>query len=298
MIDYRAVRAVAEVAQSGSFERAATVLGVTPSAVSQRIKHLEERLGTVLIERGTPCVATEKGAALCRHMDRVGMLESDLMEALPELAAEAGAAQRVTLSVAVNADSLGTWFLDAIAAFTRDTDLLVNVAIDDEEHTAEWLRRGRVFAAVTALEKPVQGCRVMPLGSLRYHATASPDFVARHFPEGVSAEALARAPGLTFNQKDRLQQAWLRQTFGSDIAYPTHWLPSTQSFVDACLVGVGWGLNPAQLVRDHLQAGRLVELMPGATLDRPLYWQLSRLASGSLEGLTRSVVTTARRALT
>jgi len=298
MIDYRAARAVAEVAQSGSFERAATVLGVTPSAVSQRIKHLEERLGTVLIERGTPCVATEKGAALCRHMDRVGMLESDLMEALPELAAEAGAAQRVTLSVAVNADSLGTWFLDAIAAFTRDTDLLVNVAIDDEEHTAEWLRRGRVFAAVTALEKPVQGCRVMPLGSLRYHATASPDFVARHFPEGVSAEALARAPGLTFNQKDRLQQAWLRQTFGSDIAYPTHWLPSTQSFVDACLVGVGWGLNPAQLVRDHLQAGRLVELMPGATLDRPLYWQLSRLASGSLEGLTRSVVTTARRALT
>jgi len=298
MIDYRAVRAVAEVAQSGSFERAATVLGVTPSAVSQRIKHLEERLGTVLIERGTPCVATEKGAALCRHMDRVGMLESDLMEALPELATETGAAQRVTLSVAVNADSLGTWFLDAIAAFTRDTDLLVNVAIDDEEHTAEWLRRGRVFAAVTALEKPVQGCRVMPLGSLRYHATASPDFVARHFPEGVSAEALARAPGLTFNQKDRLQQAWLRQTFGSDIAYPTHWLPSTQSFVDACLVGVGWGLNPAQLVRDHLQAGRLVELMPGATLDRPLYWQLSRLASGSLEGLTRSVVTTARRALT
>ena len=211
MIDYPAARAVAMIVQTGSFERAAQALNVTPSAVSQRVKQLEERLGAVLIERGIPCTATEKGAWLCRHMEHVGMLEKDLMEHLPGLVDPAAPMQRVTLNIATNADSLGTWFLGAASAFTRGSDYLLNIAIDDEDHTADWLRRGRVLAAVTSLAKPVQGCHVRPLGRLRYHATASPDYVERHFPAGVTPEAIAYAPALTFNQKDRLQHEWIRQ---------------------------------------------------------------------------------------
>lgn len=297
MLDYPSMRAVALVAQTGSFEKAAQVLCVTPSAVSQRIKQLEERLGVVLIVRGNPCVATEKGEWLCRHMDHVGMLESELFQQLPALA-EAGAAQeRVTLNIATNADSLGTWFLDAVSKFTGASDYLVNIAVDDQDHTVEWLRGGRVLAAVTAHAKPVQGCRVLPLGVLRYHATASPDFMARHFAGGVTPAALARAPGLTFNQKDRLQASWVRKVLGEDIAYPTHWLPSTDGFVKASLSGMGWGLNPVQLVGDHLKTGRLVEVVPGTPLDIPLYWQVNRLAAERLGVLTSHVVETARGVL-
>jgi LysR family transcriptional regulator (chromosome initiation inhibitor) len=269
---------------------------VTPSAVSQRIKHLEERLGAVLIERGTPCTATDKGLALCRHMDRVGMLEKDLMEHLPELSGAEGAGQ-VTLNVATNADSLGTWFLEAIASFTRATDYLVNVAIDDEDHTADWLRRGRVLAAVTSLERPVQGCRVTPLGALRYQATASPDFVARYFPDGFTKEAFQRAPALTFDQKDRLQNVWAREVFGQDMSFPTHWLPSTQSFLEGSLAGMGWALNPVQLARRHLERGDLVELAPGQMLERHLFWQINRLAADQLHELSRLILTVARREL-
>lgn len=297
MIDYAAVRAVAAVVRTGSFERAAASLNVTPSAVSQRVKHLEERLGAVLIERGAPCTATEKGLSLCRHMERVGMLEKDLMEHLPELSGSDGSAQRVTLNVATNADSLGTWFVEAIAAFTRTTDYLLNVAIDDEDHTADWLRRSRVLAAVTSLKRPVQGCRVTPLGSLRYHATASPNFVARHFPKGVTVEAFEQAPALTFNQKDRLQNDWARQAFGRDLSFPTHWLPSTQSFLEGSLAGMGWALNPVQLSRQHLERGDLVELLPGEVLERRLFWQINRHASDQLQELTRSVLSVARREL-
>ena len=297
MLDYPALRALAAVVQTGSFERAAAALNVTPSAISQRIKHLEERLGTVLIARGTPCTATEKGARLCRHMEGVGMLEQDLMAHLPELAQIGAPAQRVTLNIAANADSLGTWFLNAVADFTKKTGYLVNLAIDDEEHTADWLRRGHVFAAVTSLEKPVQGCRVTPLGRIRYRATASPDYMRRHFAAGVTPDAIAHAPALTFNQKDMLQHLWIRQTFGADITFPTHWLPSTHSFVDACLAGMGWALNPVQLVRGHLAAGRLVELVPDATLHRPLFWQLSRLAAERLGDLNQSVLAAAKRNL-
>jgi LysR family transcriptional regulator (chromosome initiation inhibitor) len=297
MLDYNAARAVALVVQTGSFEAAARALNVTPSAVSQRVKQLEERLGAVLIERGAPCVATDRGAWLCRHVEHVGMLEKALVAHLPGLDDPAAPMRRVTLHVATNADSLGTWFLGAAAAFAQATGYLLDIAIDDEEHTADWLRRGRVLAAVTALAKPVTGCQARPLGSLRYLATASPGYMARHFAAGVTPEAIAGAPGLTFDQKDGLQQAWLRETFGRGVAHPTHWLPSTQGFVGACLAGMGWGLNPAPLVREHLAAGRLVELVPGAALERPLFWQVNRLAADRLAELTRNVVAAAKQAL-
>ena len=293
MLDYSALRAVSAVVQTGSFEKAAGLLNVTPSAVSQRVKQLEERLGIVLIARGNPCIATEKGEWLCRHMENVGMLETELFGHLPALADPGEAEPRVTLHIATNADSLGTWFLAAMTSFAGRSPFLLKIAVDDEDHTAEWLRRGQVLAAVTSLEKPVQGCRLLSLGRLRYHATASPDFIARHFPEGVTAEAIAKAPALTFNQKDRLQSRWMRQVFGSDLSPPTHWLPSTPGFVEASLSGMGWGMNPAPIIRDHLDSGRLVELIPQTPLDVPLYWQMNRLVADRLVDLTSEVTTAA-----
>ncbi|MEJ8311081.1 ArgP/LysG family DNA-binding transcriptional regulator [Agrobacterium larrymoorei] len=296
-MDYGALRAVAMVVQTGSFEKAAVALNVTPSAISQRIKQLEERLGAVLILRGSPCTTTEKGAWVCRHMEHVGMLESELFSQLPALLSSNEASSRVTLHIATNADSLGTWFLQAVSAFTHQSGFLLNVAVDDQDHTAEWLQRGRVLAAVTSLEKPIQGCRVTPLGFLRYHATASPEFIDNYFVDGVTEARLSQAPALTFNQKDRLQQQWINQVFGASIVHPTHWLPSTQSFVDAALLGMGWGMNPALLVRDHLADGRLMELVAATPLDIPLFWQVNRLAADRLRSLTEAVVEVARREL-
>lgn len=292
MLDYPAARAVALIVQLGSFEAAARALGISPSAVSQRVRLLEDRLGTVLIRRGTPCTATPPGARLCRHMEQVGLLEAALLHHLPG----PGEADRVVLNVAVNADSLGTWFVPAMARFARDGRHGLALSVDDEGHTAEALRDGRVLAAVTALAQPVQGCQVTALGALRYHATASPDFMARHFPQGVTAPALARAPALVFDRKDRMQQDWALTHLGV-AGFPTHALPSTQAFVEACLAGMGWCLNPARLVAEDLRAGRLVELRPGAVHDVPLFWQVNRMAAGRLRGLTRAVRAAAREAL-
>ncbi|HEX8045063.1 LysR family transcriptional regulator ArgP [Rhizobium sp.] len=297
MLDYSALRAVSAVVETGSFEKAAGLLNVTPSAVSQRVKQLEERLGIVLIVRGNPCTATEKGEWLCRHMENVGMLETELFDHLPSLVDPTESEPRVTLHIATNADSLGTWFLTAMSNFANRSPYLLNIAIDDEDHTAEWLRRGQVVAAVTSLEKPVPGCRRISLGALRYHATASPDFITRHFPQGVTAEAIGNAPALTFNQKDRLQDRWMHQVFGKDLSPPAHWLPSTQGFIEASLSGMAWGMNPTALVREHLASGRLVELIPETPLDVPLYWQMNRLAADRLVDLTREVTTVAKHHL-
>jgi LysR family transcriptional regulator (chromosome initiation inhibitor) len=143
----------------------------------------------------------------------------------------------------------------------------------------------------------VQGCDSTPLGALRYVATASPDFVRRHFPDGLDERAVAHAPCLTFNRKDQLQALWLRRVLGTTTTPPVHWLPSSQAFVDAALAGIGWGMNPEALVAGHLRAGRLVALRPGQPLDVPLFWQRSRIASTVLADLTRAVLEAGRSML-
>ncbi|AWK85554.1 LysR family transcriptional regulator ArgP [Azospirillum thermophilum] len=291
MLDYALLAALAAVLRTGSFDRAAQQLHVTPSAVSQRVKLLEERLGTVLVVRGQPCTATPAGLRLCQHVEQVSLLESELRDSLPALAPAAAPA---TLRIAVNADSLATWFVGAMAAAPG---CLFDLVIDDQDHSAEWLRKGEVLAAVTASAAPVGGCSSHALGSLRYIATASPDYLRRHFPGGVTAQALAAAPCLTFNRKDRLQANWLQAVLGTVPSPPTHWMPSTHAFVDAALAGLGWGMNPEHLVAGHLRAGRLVELMPGRPFDVPLHWQQSRIASATLAALTRAVLQAGRAAL-
>ncbi len=285
--------------REGGFERAAAVLGVTPSAVSQRVRALEERLGAVLVVRGQPPVPTEAGAKLCAHAERVRLLEGELAAVLP-VAATGGAhaLDRVTLRVAVNADSLGTWFLPAAAQFAERTGALLELVLEDEGHTADRLRSGEVLAAVTTDPTPIQGCRTVPLGAMRYAAVASSGYLRRHAPTGMDAAALARAPMLRFDRRDGLQARWARDALGTSLLdAPVHWVPSTQGFVDGALAGLGWGLNPLVLVEAHLTAGPLVELVPGQRLDVPLHWQHARLGARLLDGLTTTVLEAAHASL-
>lgn len=293
MLDLSLLATVAAVVREGSFERAARVLHVTPSAVSQRVRLIEERIGTVLVVRGQPCTATEAGTRLCRHVERVALLEDGLRRELPGLLPHADPPLRATLRVAVNADSLASWFVRAMAAFSAEADVLLDVSVDDQDQTSEWLRRGHVVAAVTSQARPVQGCRARRLGTLSYVATASPRFAATWFAEGVNAESMARAPSLVFDRNDRLQDRWVRRLLRRDIALPAHRLPSPAAFIDATVEGVGWGMNPRPLVEQHLAAGRLVELVPQRPLDVPLYWQWATLDIPLLERLTRHVVAAA-----
>lgn len=283
MLDPSQLAALAAVHRRGSFDLAAAELHVTPSAISQRIKALEESAGTLLIRRGQPCIATAAGLRLIRHHDEIALLERNLAEDLPRLTP--GPA---TLRLAVNADSLATWVIPALAA---TEGLLFDLVIDDQEFSQDWLRRGEVVAAITAHPGPLQGCDTIPLGALRYLATASPAYRANWFADGVTARSLNRAPCLTFSDKDGLQGRWAARQFPGAMgkALPTHRMASSQAFVDACLAGLGWGMNPEPLVRDHINAGRLVELSPDSPLDTPLHWQFTRLSAKALAPLTDAI---------
>ena len=289
MLDPAQLATLAEIHRRGGFEAAAARLGVTPSAVSQRLKALEDRMGCLLIRRASPCSATPEGLRLIRHHDEVAALEAGLAQDL-----HLPGAGPVTLRLAVNADSLASWVIPALAAVE---DRLFDLVIDDQAFSQDWLRRGEVSAAVTSHPGPLQGCDTEPLGVLRYRATASPGFVARWLADGVDRDTMARAPGLTFSDKDGLQADWLAARLGPGVVYPTHRIASSQGFVDAALAGLGWGMNPEIMVAGHLAAGRLVELVADTPLDVMLHWQHTRHAARALDPVTRAMRAAARAAL-
>lgn len=296
MLDYASLSALAAIVREGSFERAATALGVTPSAISQRLKLLEERLGTVLVVREQPCRATAVGARLCAHVEQVRLMESEMVGELPSILGQQ-AEERPTIRIAVNSDSLNTWFPAALTSFSEKTGALFDLVLEDEGHTAERLRSGEVLAAVTADPTPVQGCRTVALGALRYLAVASPAYVARHFPRGVDEASLQAAPVLRYDRMDHLQARWARDHCGVNLASPRHWVPSTQAFIDLTLAGFAWGMNPEMLAAPYVKSGRLVELLPGKVTEVRLYWQASRVGARLLEALTGDVQRAARKVL-
>lgn len=291
-IDHAQLRALAAVVREGSFERAAAVLHVTPSAISQRVKALEERAGTLLIQRTSPAMPTADGQVLVHLAEQTALLEHD---ALDRLGLAQDGTSPTSVSVAVNHDSLETWFVQAACNFSKRTGATLDMRSEDQDHTAALLRDGTVLGAVTTLAEAVQGCRLHTLGSMRYAATCSPSFHEQHFARGVTAGAMAAAPVLVFNRKDALQARFASRITGpAPWQPPIWWLPSSRAFVQATLMGLGWTMNPLPLVQDALASGDLVLLKARAWEDVPLYWQHWRVESSVMSALTESVLGAAK----
>lgn len=305
-LDAQQLRALAAIAAAGSLDGAATALTLTPSAVSQRLRALERAAGQVLVVRSRPIALTAAGEVLLRLATQVALLEE---EAVRELAGERSgeAAARTPLAVAVNADSLATWFLPAVAPIADGLELRVHR--EDEGRTAELLRRGVVMAAVTGDDEPVAGCDTTALGSMRYVPVAAPEFAARWFPRAARsgragdgrgrrsrADAFRDAPVVSFDADDRLQERFLRMQTGDDPSPPVHLVPASADYLRAIELGFGWGLAPELQLAARGRADGLVTIAE-ERLDVPLRWQRWSLRTASLTALTDAVVTAARAAL-
>lgn len=276
----------------GTLDAAARALAITPSAVSQRIKSMEQQVGRVLLQRTTPVRPTADGAVVLRHARQVRLLDEETSRALG-----GGSSVVPSIPLAVNADSLGTWFLDALALVRADTEVVFDLHREDQDRTAELLRAGTVMGAVTAEADPVQGCSSVPLGIDRYRAVASPAFVARYLGDtGTERRMLRRldeVPLVDYDRDDDLQQGYLRQVLGHAPGGPRHFVPTSADFARAVTLGFGWGLLPEAQCLEAIDRGDLVELAPGRHADVALWWQRWNLASPLLERVTDAVRATA-----
>ncbi len=275
---------VLTIAEEGSFEAAARRLHVTPSAVSQRVRALEQSAGQVVLRRTAPVEVTEAGAPLVRLARQMRLLAAEAGAAL-------GDADVVDLAVAVNADSLATWFRPVLAAVAERAGTAVRLHVEDEAFSHDLLRRGEVLAAVTREPRPVQGCSVEPLGALRYIPAAAPRLLDRHRRgRGVDWSTI---PLVVFNEKDQLQDQVLA---AHRVGRPpvVHRVPSTADFLEAVRSGLGWGLLPEPQFASAAGAGDLARLPGTSALDVALHWQRWRLATPALDDLSDAV----RRAAT
>ncbi len=287
------LRTFAAVVEEGTLEAAARSLYVTPSAISQRLKAMEDAAGQILLQRTSPVRPTTAGEAVLRFARQVRQLEWD---ALHELGGS-GATPIAPIPLVVNADSLSTWFLPALASLPADLGACFELRREDEQHSTRLLRTGAVMAAVTATPEPVQGCSVEALGSLRYRAVASQGYVRRWWPDGPAMVAGSQMPVVDFDRKDDLQAGFFRTLTGADLTAPRHYVPSSGEFAQAIRLGLGWGLLPEQQCLADLRSGDLVELAPGNPVDVSLYWQRWKIDSPVLNQLTGAVRETASRQL-
>jgi LysR family transcriptional regulator (chromosome initiation inhibitor) len=281
MIDYRLLAALSAVIDEGGFERAAQALHLTQSAVSQRVRQLEERLGQVLLIRSQPPEPTPAGRQLLKHYHQVRLLESALPVSLLGESAEGP----LTLALGINADSLATWFWQAGEELLKRRNLLFDLRVDDQDVTQRMLKRGEVVGCVSAATTPLQGCRCAYLGTMRYRLLARPEFVARWFPEGLSSKAVAQAPAAIFGRHDALQFRLLHQALGPKLPLlPAHYVPSPEAFAEAVYRGHAYGAIPDQQSEAWLKKGELVEVIPEQENVR-LYWHCWNIASDLLDDL-------------
>ena len=249
---------------------------------------MEQAAGQVLLQRSAPVRPTGAGEIVLRLARQVRLLDA---EAATELgSADAGPS---TMSLAVNADSLATWFLDALVEVRRATEVVFDLHREDQDRTAALLRDGTVMAAVTAESRPVQGCSAVPLGTDRYLAVASPGFVDRYLDgprsERATIDRLDQVPLVDFDRADGLQQGFLRHMLGHPPRSPRHFVPSSADFARAVELGLGWGLLPESQALEPLRSGRLVHLTPGRHADVTLWWQRWNLRSPLLDRITDAV---------
>jgi LysR family transcriptional regulator (chromosome initiation inhibitor) len=289
-----ALRAAVE---TGTFEAAARQLHVTPSAISQRIKSLESETGRVLLQRSRPVFPTASGEVLLKLARQVEALGRDASATLGRDGLESGSpsvGDRLDpLPIAVNADSLATWLLPALAPLASEIAFELHRA--DESRTTELLRQGAVTAAITGDPRPVQGCSSAPLGAMRYRPMAAPAYAERWFGERVGlAVALARAPVVVFDAADELQHRYLSARGIDPASPPCHYVPSSADFVEAIRLGFGWGLVPELQVGD---SDALVRIDPDRHIDVPLHWQQWQLHTAALARTAAAVEAAAATAL-
>lgn len=302
MLDARQLEALAAVIEHASFGAAAKSLSLTLAAVSLRIKSLEDSLGQRLLVRGKQVRATPAGQALLAHIRQVRLMEADFVDGL--LGSQTGAEGAMhTLSVAANADSLASWLLPGVAAALKKHRLLLDIVVDDQDHTHDALKSGAVSGCVTTLALAMRGCVAEPLGVMRYRCVAAPSLIAqwgerRSRNARSIAHSMLRSPAVIFNRKDALQDAFLAQHLNlRDALYPRHFVPGVDAFERALELGMGWGMVPDLLLEGRDHRPPLEEVLPGRTVDVLLYWQHWAREPIAAQRLTQSIKEAARERL-
>ncbi len=287
MFDYRLVEAFAAVISEKGFEKASEKLGLTQSAVSQRVRQLEDLMGKILIRRSNPPEVTEEGEKLFSHYRQVYFLEKEYMTA--EKRTERG--QYIKFPVGVNADSLGTWFLPSVERFVKDRKISLEIITADQTETDKLLKSGEVLGCVSSSTRSIQGCRREFIGSMRYIAVASPGFREKYFSKDICSDSFYGVPAVFFNRSDNLLGQFMKGRYDADLKkIPVNYIPSYETFIQAIVMELGYGIVPEIQASRYLESGSLVNICPDHSTSIDLYWHCWNIESDIIKEFTAEIL--------
>lgn len=248
------------VAREGSFTRAAAVLGVTQSALSQAISGLETRLEIRLLTRTTRSVSpTAAGERLMQAIGhRFDEIETEL-DALTELRDKPAGTVRITCGDHV----LRTTLLPKLTPLLLDyPDIKVEF---DVSYGFRDIAADRFDAGVRLGEAIDKDMIAIPIGpKLRMAAVASPTYLASH-PRPTNPRDLMNhncinmrrqsSGGLYVWEFERRGQQ-LNVRVDGQLVFNT-----SPTMVDAALAGLGIAFLPEEEFTPHLEEGRLIRVL-------------------------------------
>lgn len=244
------------VHRSGSMAAAARALGVVPSALTYRIRHVEDALDVLLFDRSSrQAKLTEAGKELLREGSRL----------LVELDAMANRVKRVAtgwepqLTLAVDSVISHTTVMELCEAFfALDPPTRIRIREEALSGTLEALTSGQADLAIGVALEPAldKSIHSRPLGALHFIYAVAP-----HHPLALATEPITDAmlmPHRAVAVADSVQRG-RGMTVGLLGGQDIFTVPGMQEKLDAQLRGLGGGFLPEYLARPHIITGRLVE---------------------------------------
>ncbi len=266
----QALRTFVEVGQRKSVKAAAQALHVTPGAVSQQIRVLEDRLGVVLLERERLGMRlTEAGASVFPRL-REAFLQID--QAMHDL--ESTKARR-SLTVSTVATFAASWLVPRLGRFKQlHPDIEIRV-----EATSELvdLRRDRVDVALRHGLGDYPGLEVLPLMAPVLTPVASPGFLKAHGAVIHEAGDCLSYPLL--HDGDRADwQLWLKAhgVAGDLRAERGSAFDDDFLLIRAAEAGQGLALVPQAYAQEEIAAGRLIQVLDKPWPARFAYYAVTR----------------------
>lgn len=269
MLDSKLLHTLATVIECQGFEKAAIQLGVTQSAVSQRIKQLEESLGQTLLVRSQPLEVTKIGRKLQQHFRQLSLLEEELMT---HVRPASETAVHRSLLLACEPDSLASWLLPALQARMprQGVHFLISTlpqALDDQ------ILEPRLCGWISNDGESLHGSEPVALGDMHYTLVCTRQFWQQHLSQTDSTD-FGNLPAVILHGRPQRHQAFLRQWAGHEGSYPHSSAPTPESMLTLIRAGGGYGLLPAEFLARHDQHDLHCQETP---LKEPLFWHHWRI---------------------
>jgi LysR family transcriptional regulator, chromosome initiation inhibitor len=157
------------------------------------------------------------------------------------------------IAIAVNADSLATWF-EPVAREIAKAKVALELMVDDQDTHCSFLARGEAIGCVSTSDDSPAGFLAAFIGVMEYECVSNAEFAREFFPQGLGLHSVLAAPAVLFNRKDGLHAVFLERLLHLKVkGYAAHYFPSLAALLKAVENGVG---EYRGLCRDRLLVPR------------------------------------------